>query len=267
MNREATAIKPLWVPFVLFVVVSMIAAIAGCESSARQGSRTPSFQPRSEEDIDASGIIDPDGTVPELGRFTHSGANDIRDILLVDGGFLVATGKGTVRYALKADGPALVGEYFHTDGLPSDNCFLLKLDAAGGVWALCEGGVGFLAKGAREWAAFSGSNGLPPGTVTSLQLSPAGGRVWVTTTGGLATASVGTRRWQAYPARNPIDVFVSPDETKVWSRRLLPSRCGCGRHILTSQLDLQSGTWSDVPDSGNCSHVAFRPAHFCARTG
>jgi hypothetical protein len=208
-------------------------------------------------------FLHPELDVPELSEYTHSGANDVRDILVAGGEFFVATGKGIARCRRDANAAKLVAEYYVSSGLPSDNVFRLKADGDGGIWALCEGGAGFLERDGRKWQAFTEKNGLAPGSVTNMAISPDGRRVWVTSTGGLAVMTLGNPRWKTYPVRNPIDVMPSPDGKRAWCRRKIVSACACGRHVLTSQLDLSTGKWTDVPDSGKCSHVAPAPAFFC----
>lgn len=194
-----------------------------------------------------------------ISREPNAGPNDVRDILVAGDQLLIATGHGIQRYDFSQDVPRGMALVTVRDGLPSDDCFLLKEDARGGVWACCEGGVGYLPAGAERWQAFTAQNGLPPGRITSITISPDGNRVWVTAGGGLATAPVAQPEWQVFPASHLIDVFLDPTADVAWCRKAVPSGCMCGVNVLTTQFDLQTGEWFDIPRSCNCPHVAFAP--------
>ncbi|MCK4625891.1 MAG: hypothetical protein KAV00_11315 [Phycisphaerae bacterium] len=248
LRARALAILPAFLMLVLACVISCISCLS---------------TPENDEDF---GLLDLDGEVPELHTYRQSGPNDIRDVLVMEDGILAATGGGIVHYAFAGDGVTIKDEYTTAKGLPSDNCFMLRQDAEDGIWVFCERGVGHLAKGADKWLAFTEENGLAPGAVTNMALCPKADRIWVSSTGGLATATVRERKWKTSPQKNPIDIFVHPAGDIVWCRRLLSSSCFCGRHILTSQFNLKTGSWLDVPDTGNCSHVAASPAYFCPKS-
>ena len=112
--------------------------------------------------------MDQDADLPELQTFMQSGPNDVRDILVVDDGVLVATGAGIVHYRYSGEMPAPAALYTDRDGLPSGNCYLLEQDADGGVWAHCQGGIAYLAARSNRWKPFTEKNGLAPGNVTNL---------------------------------------------------------------------------------------------------
>jgi hypothetical protein len=207
-------------------------------------------------------FLDTEADLPELQEFMQSGPNDVRDILVLNNGFLIATGAAIIRYQYSDDTPKATSVYTSRNGLPSDNGYLLKRDADGGVWAHCQGGVGYLGPKADRWQDFTEKNGLAPGNATNIALSADGNRVWVASTGGLSTTLVNDRHWQVFRAKNLIDILVHPTEDVVWCRRLIRSRCMCGRHALMSQFDLKSRTWRDIPESGNCAHVAPTPCCF-----
>ena len=221
------------------------------------------------EDVATEGksFLDRDADLPELQTFLQSGPNDVRDILVVDDGFLVATGTAIIRYRYSGDTPVAAALYTARDGLPCGNCYLLKRDADGGIWAYCQGGVGYLAAKASRWKTFSQQNGLAPGNTTAIALSGDGKRIWVVGTGGLATARIEDLRWQAFPAKNLIDILVHPSKDIVWCRELMLSRCMCGRHIVSLQFDLQSRIWQEIPNSGNCPNVALIPSSVSAERG
>lgn len=239
-------------------------ADANAPAAASQSASQPATQPADNENDFQ--FLYPEQDVPELSEYTHSGANDVRDILMARGEFFLATGKGIARYRQDANAAKVVAEYYISSGLPTDNVFRLKADGDGGIWALCEGGVALLEKGGSKWRSYTEKNGLAPGSVTNLAISPDGGRVWVTSTGGLAVLTIVNPQWKTYPVRNPIDIMPSPDGKRVWCRRKIVSACMCGRHVLTSQLDLSTGKWTDVPNSGNCSGSAPEPTFFSKAT-
>ena len=147
--------------------------------------------------------------LPELQTYMQSGPNDI-DILVVDDGFLVATGAAVLRDRYSGDTPTPAAVYTARDGLPSGNCFLLRGDAEGGIWAHCQGGVADLAAKSNQWRAFTAKNGLAPGNATTLAVSADGRRVWVAGSGGLSTVLVKDRQWQVFAAKNLIDILVHP---------------------------------------------------------
>ena len=210
-------------------------------------------------------LYGPEGWLARRYGPSQGGADDVRAILILDDGFLVATGAGVARYAVTDGRPSLKASYSVEDGLPSDNCYLLKMDSAGGVWAACEGGVAYLPKGGSKWQPFTDENGLPASTINDLVLSGRGDRVWVSTSGGLATATVESRQWKSYARKDLLDAFVHPDEDVVWVRRVIPFGCSCGCQMLTSEFDLKTEAWSDIPDSQKCPHVAPEPIHFCRK--
>lgn len=247
-------------------VLALVAVVAAI-SAARIGVAAPAASGAEPATVkmEAGGgerFLDPEADLPELQGFMQSGPNDVRDIAVVDNGFLVATGAGIIRYRYSGDVPQATFVYTSQHGLPTGNCYLLQRDANGGIWAHCQGGVGYLAPGIDRWRTFTDKNGLAPGNATNVALSPDGRRVWVSSAGGLSTALVLDQRWQAFPRKNLIDVFVHPTEDVVWCRKLIRSACMCGRHVLTTQFTLRSREWRDIPKSGNCSPAAPIPACF-----
>jgi hypothetical protein len=213
------------------------------------------------------GLLDENADLPELQGFFQSGPNDVRDILVVDDGLLVATGSGILRYRYSGDMPRAVTVYTTQHGLPSDNCYLFGRDADGGIWVHCQGGIAYLPAKSEQWQTFTEKNGLASGIATNLALSPDARRVWVTGTGGLSTALVRDRQWQVFPKRNLVDILVHPTKDIVWCRRLIAARCMCGRHIVTLQFDMRSRNWREVPQSGSCAHAAPIPSYFSISDG
>ena len=254
-----------WSKSVLVVPVFLmflLAAPLGC--AAEPTPVPPTADLKEPEDFE---LLDPSKELPELHVPWPGGPNDVRDILVVDDGFMVATGGGILYCRYEPDGPKVIADYGPADGLPSGNCYSLAQDADGGIWTVFYGGVGWLAKGAKRWQTFTEEGSLAPGTVLKVALSSDGRRIWVVSSGGLATALVKDRKWKAYPQTHPIDILLHPSGNVAWCRRLLASKCMCGRHILTSQFDLATESWRDVPETGNCAHVAPEPVCFCAKTG
>ena len=216
------------------VAASADAAKEACETGKPTGKPSPDLR---------GSLLDEDADLPELQTFMQSGPNDVRDILVVDDGFLAATGTAIIRYRYSGDVPVASATYTDRDGLPSGNCYLLKKDADGGTWANCQGGIAYLAAKSTRWKSFTEKNGLAPGNVTNLALSSDEARIWVTSTGGLSTARVKDRAWQAFPKKNLLDILVHPAKDVVWCRRLIASRCMCGRHITSLQFDLETRGW------------------------
>ncbi len=249
--------------------ISSVAYVSGC-SQTEEDKQSPQTQPAAtQDDEDTAGykkFLDEDADFEWLHRYPISGANDIRDILVVDYSFFAATGKGLAKYTFTDGGFKLAAEYTTADGLPSNNCIQVKADAAGGVWVWCQGGVGLLAKGADKFVGFTQENGLGVSSLTGMEISPDGKTVWVTAIEGLAAANIADLKWRQFPAKNVLDVLVSPKGDKAWYRRLMGSQCMCGTHVVSYQLDVATGTSTEIPLSGSCSHVGPKPVYFCPET-
>lgn len=175
-------------------------------------------------------------------RVLLQGPNDVRDILTVENGFLVATGTAIIRYQYFGDMPRAVAVDTADHGLPSGNCYSLCRDANGGAWARCQGGVGYLAPNADRWRAFTSKNGLAPGAVKDVAVSADGKRVWVCSSRGLATTLVDDRKWQTFPADRLINVSVHPTQDIVWCVK------GDQYGLSLSQFVLATQAWRDIPD-------------------
>lgn len=248
-----------------YVVSCLFLLAAG--SRAAEPASGPSSPPAAQtQSISEFEAFDSNGTLPEF-KIPHAGPDDTRDILLTDGGFLAATGNGIFRYEIRGGEPKATARYVASDGLPSANCLSLRADATGGIWALCEGGVGYLPKGAENWRSFTHENGLAPGRVTAIELSPGKDRVWVTTAGGLATTSISDLKWKWFWAMGPVDIFVHPSKDIVWCSRFQSGRAMLDDSCITSQFDLASGIWKDIPyTSDGDGPLKQRPTHFDAMT-
>lgn len=163
-----------------FATVCSLAMAFGCHS--KQPPARPSTQPAAStaptnrsESTSTSTMADSVVLFAVVAQPPQAGPDDIRNILVTDSGFLSATGAGIVRYEVKGGVPMASSQYAARDGLPSSNCFVLKLDAKGGVWAQCDNGVGYLAKGSAKWQGFTEKNALAPGPVTAVESVAGGG--------------------------------------------------------------------------------------------
>jgi len=192
----------------------------------------------------------------------QGGPNDIRSILVTKDGFLVATGGGILRYEYADGPPRMAREYTVDDGLPSDNCWILKEDADGGIWTAGEGGIAYLPEGAEVWRRFGADDGLPAGTVGDLVLSADRTRVWVSTRKGLATARVKALDWKLYAKENLWRLFVHPSEDVVWCHQLYPHPCCCERPFLVLEFDLAKKAWSTVPETWKLDPCSYTPTYY-----
>lgn len=213
--------------------------------------------------------LHPDSDLPELQVYDMAGGSVFRDVLIDGNDVHAATGDGVVEYALERSGATTKAEYRKSSGLPSSNAFVIRMDARGGIWCMCEGGIGYRGKGEKKWASYTKGDGLPRGTITSLTLSADGNQIWVTTTGGVAFTCIDRVRWRCYSAKNAINVLPCPNGRWAWCRRLMscgPQYMG-GRYAITEQLDISSGQWRYVPGSGGSPGGAIIPVMWCRATG
>jgi hypothetical protein len=204
--------------------------------------------------------------VPELRVRSNDGHSALRDVLADGNDIFVATGDGILKYTVGQAAMTRTAEYRESSGLPSDNVFLLRKDARGGIWCMCEGGIGYRSGKSDKWVSYTQDRGLSLGTLTSLTTSSDGNCIWATGTGGVATTSIDRMIWRVYTARNLIDAFPCPDGRWVWCRRLISTHEGEGRDVITEQLDLTTGKWSYVPGSDGCPGNVVVPVMWCRRT-
>ncbi len=194
--------------------------------------------------------------VRERFRNARASCNDVRDLLVLDNGFMAATGDGILHYEHVENGAELLAHYTVADGLPTSECHLLKTDSEGKIWAVCARGVACLAPGEVRWRAFVAGKELPNGTVTDLAFSNERTRVWVSTTRGLATTKVADVDWKQYSGPQIVKLFPHPSGDVVWCDVRVPHE-----HTMpqpgVAEFSLATGTWRMLPSVGFTGGVAY----------
>ncbi|MCX5670511.1 MAG: hypothetical protein NTU94_04220, partial [Planctomycetota bacterium] len=137
MTRQVSAVGPLHTKLAV-LALALVAFFAAMVSFVDQGIAAPAASETSPAGVktdaeSGEGLLDTEADLPELQEFMQSGPNDVRDIVVLDNGFLIATGAAIVRYQYSGDTPKASSVYTSRHGLPSGNCYLLRRDADGGV--------------------------------------------------------------------------------------------------------------------------------------
>jgi len=104
---------------VAFFAVDLTAVNRGMGAAAASEAPPSGAQP---DAANGEGLLDMEADLPELHEFMQSGPNDVRDITVVENGFIIATGAAIVRYQYSDDTPKATSVYTSQHGLPTGNC-------------------------------------------------------------------------------------------------------------------------------------------------
>lgn len=179
----------------------------------------------------------------------QSSNDDIRAILPIDGGVLAATGKGVVQYTYEQDKPTVHMTYGMANGLPSENCFRLLMDASGTVWVACDGGIAHWRQHEAMWIDAAHEAAFSATKIHDLCLSSGGRRIWVATPDGLLTRLITDTTWKFCRKSGILSVLPHNAKDTIWCRRMESSTNMDGYVMRASMYDLAHDEWNDVPEA------------------